>query len=258
MKIMTYNIMDGGYSEVRDRTPLILDTIRAASPDIVGLCEAAGFDQAGGARLRYYRDQLGMTAFMNAAPSGSHVALLYRPNLEVVDRHADSPAMYHGFAQITVESALGLTSVFMAHLHPYSSWYRVTEAQTLAAKGLAAGHAIVMGDMNAIAASDLPIDASAIPAHRVARLAGSDGLLDTTVVDTFLNRGYVDLGATGGTPTYPTAIKTDDANREEMLRLDYMFATAEVAQRQRTFSVIDGEMAQRASDHLPLVAEIDI
>jgi endonuclease/exonuclease/phosphatase family metal-dependent hydrolase len=73
-----------------------------------------------------------------------------------------------------------------------------------------------------------------------------------------LTQGFVDLGASSVGPTYPTRIERKQKESDVSVRLDYMFATSNLASRCRSIRVIDEPPAHEASDHLPLLAEFDL
>ena len=51
MRILSYNIYEGAHAEGLDRTEAVIKVIRAAEPDIVGLCECTRFWDDGAVRL---------------------------------------------------------------------------------------------------------------------------------------------------------------------------------------------------------------
>jgi endonuclease/exonuclease/phosphatase family metal-dependent hydrolase len=257
MKIMSYNILEGGHLSKGDRTDLLIDIIRESSPDILGLNECRGFADDDEARLRLFERELGMSGVLNESASGNHIAILFRPDLPVVERSGKSISMHNGYTRITLQTEIGSLAVVATHLHPFASVFRVGEMQIVAARAAAADAAIVMGDMNSVAPGDAAVlELAGAPHTMTERLRGPAGGIDTEAVSVLLNRDYTDLGAKGATPTYPTPLSSEKA--DPLVRLDYMFATARVAERCREFSVAGGESGPRASDHLPIVAEIDL
>src|SRR5689334_12421503 len=165
MKLMAYNILIGGDRQAGDRTSLLLDVIRRAGPDILGLCECKGFEEDGERRLQFFCRELGMEAVMNRAVEGNHVALFYRQGLRPAHASTTNVLMQHGAVRLTLPTVeLGPITFLVTHLHAYSSWFRGTEAQTMVAKALSqTPEALIFGDMNAVAATDLPLDLAAAP-----------------------------------------------------------------------------------------------
>jgi endonuclease/exonuclease/phosphatase family metal-dependent hydrolase len=66
--------------------------------------------------------------------------------------------------------------------------------------------------------------------------------------------GFADLADRSGTRefTYPTALR-EELNKPR-IRIDYILATAPLADRATQFSVMRGATAERASDHYAVVA----
>jgi len=257
MKIMSYNILEGGNLSKGDRTELLLEMIRQLSPDIVGLNECRGFAKDDHARLLLFQRELGMTGVMNEAQSGNHVALLYRPDIRVVETSGRSISMHNGYARITVDTeTLGRVAVVATHLHPFSSTFRVGEMEIVAARAASAPAAIITGDMNSIAPSDAAVDLTNAPRTMSERLRGPSGEIDTQAVSVLLHRGYLDLGQAKALMTYPTMLSQERS--DPRVRLDYMFASPAIAERCTDFQVRNDQSAQRASDHLPIVAEFDL
>lgn len=259
MKLMMYNILEGGNLSNGDRTELILELISRADPDIVGLCECTDFDKKNKERFKFFCRQLGMIGIINEASSGHHVSILYKSKLHVIGSSISSVTMYNGLARITVETReLGRIAVITAHLHPFSSWYRVSEAQTLIARVPPAPEAVIMGDMNTISPADLPLDLDNASPMLTARLVGPTGTIDTLPIEAILNHGFIDLAATSRHTTYPTSLSGKREKYGLTVRLDYIFATPRLAERCRAVYVVDDELTQKASDHLPIVAEFSL
>jgi exodeoxyribonuclease III len=255
---MSYNILEGGNLWEGDRTDLLFEIIKSFSPDILGLNECRGFSDDDYARLRLFERQLGMSGVLSKAQSGNDVAILHRTDLPVVEISGRSSSMYNGYARITLETTeLGSVAVVATHLQPYSSLFRTGEMQIVAVRAAAAKAAIIMGDMNSVAPSDVrTLDLTDAPRTMIERLRGVSGDIDTEVVSVPLNRGYVDLGQKDASKTYPTILLGERSNPR--VRLDYMFASPPIAERCTSFHVADNAAAHRASDHLPIMAELDL
>ncbi|MFN2167732.1 MAG: endonuclease/exonuclease/phosphatase family protein, partial [Anaerolineae bacterium] len=112
---------------------------------------------------------------------------------------------------------------------------------------------LLMGDFNALAPADYDGRSEALEAlgahERGANLV-KDGV---KVVPRVLARGYVDAMAASAMdigPTYPT--------RELLIRIDYVWASAALAGSIRWCRRWQTEETAVASDHLPVLAEIDL
>ncbi|MDQ3930306.1 MAG: endonuclease/exonuclease/phosphatase family protein [Chloroflexota bacterium] len=259
MKVMTYNILEGGNLRFGDRTELLFDIIERADPDILGLCECTGFDEERATRFKYFRSRLRMDGSMTKAPSGHHVCIFSRRGLRTFSRTNLANTMYNGFARVAFESKeLGPVTVVMTHLHPFSSWYRVTEVQQVLGRARSSRESIIMGDMNNLAPSDMPFDLEAAGPQLAGRLSGPDGQVDLLPIQAILTQGFVDLGASAVGPTYPTRIERKQKESNVTVRLDYIFATPSLASRCRSIRAVDESPSHEASDHLPVLAEFDL
>jgi exonuclease III len=59
-------------------------------------------------------------------------------------------------------------------------------------------------------------------------------------------------------PTYPTTLDEKAEDFGSGVRLDYILASRNLARQCTSARVIDTPLAQRASDHLPIVAEFEL
>jgi endonuclease/exonuclease/phosphatase family metal-dependent hydrolase len=195
--------------------------------------------------------ELGMQFVLAPASSafardhGLHVAWLSRlPIRRTVDHRL--PALSKTLLEIEVEG-VRLFATHLASRHEEAVHPRREEVRAiLAVLAGCAGPHLLAGDLNALPSGE-PIGT---PPPGV--LPRGDALPDAPrdVLVPFAEAGYVDCyRALHGEPgyTYPA-----DA---PWLRLDYVFASAELAARLRGAGVVTGMEAARASDHLPVWAE---
>ncbi|MEV4098307.1 endonuclease/exonuclease/phosphatase family protein [Streptosporangium saharense] len=255
---MSYNILMGGNRSSGDRTDLLLSVMKDLAPDIVGLCECAGFTEDDNRRLRLFADTLGMIGIINEASSENHVAMLYKESLNASETYTKSVGLYNGMARVVVPTAVGDMAVVMTHLHPFSSTFRLGEAEVVSVRAAFAPNSIIMGDLNSLSRAALPDDLSGLSRTFQIRALNSVGEIDTAPIDLLLSRGWVDLAGENVHPTYPTILKGSQEESDRSARLDYMFATPDLAERCQSFTVVASEQAHRASDHLPLVADFEI
>jgi exodeoxyribonuclease-3 len=140
-------------------------------------------------------------------------------------------------------------SVCAVHLNPISAELRL--AAILHA--VVAPPAIVLGDFNAYRADDPGAEdalARFSPRHRAR--AGTTDASDSGF-QALEDAGFVDLfrQAHPGEPGHTIAAAGG-------LRLDYIFATSDLAQCATRCDVLRSAETARASDHLPLVAEFEL
>ncbi len=257
MKLLTYNILNGGTQPGGDdRLEQVLQVIAQQDPDIVLLNEARDFDADGRARLFYLERRLGMRGILAQAESGYHLAAFVR-QLPIVRQRTFTRHMQHAALEVELEGQAGSLFVVATHLHPFGGQRRLEEAQFL---GRYAGHAsplFLAGDMNSVSPHDAPrVDLRDLAPHRRIRHAMPDGSIDTRAIQTLENAGFTDLFVKHGAAfaaTYPTAMKPG----RKQLRLDYVFANPAAEKLTLRCEVIDNELSQTASDHLPVLVEFE-
>lgn len=148
--VMTYNILNGGGAGPTDpngdwccgpprgccgaeggnRLPRIVEVIRAADPDILGIQEAFLWQMDDDAIARQVAQELGMQYFVGQSgnPDGAHVALFtkfqivkatnYPGSFETGDEPGSARAGMH--AELLTPGGLTL-HVFVVHLRPYGA-----------------------------------------------------------------------------------------------------------------------------------------
>jgi exodeoxyribonuclease-3 len=278
-----------------DRLDLLARVIRDQRPDLLALQELRDFHRDG--RLARFADRVGMRGRLARSWLGQPVAVLVRPPARVISARPVRRPFHHAALRLVVATDHGPLIVVGTHLRPYSGGWRRWEAGWLAAAaggpagGPAGRLALVLGDLNSLApaADDGPAPAAGGPAsgggpvpaagetpaaardqtERVHRLAPvyrsrhlrADGVtVDTRAIATLYDAGFVDLfrraGDGGAGLTVPTGL--GGAEFSAGLRVDYILGTPAVADRTRSCQVVRDGGADLASDHYPLVAELDL
>lgn len=271
LRLMTYNILDGGFDagSGASRLEAIAEVVRQAAPDILVLNECNDFDQEGRRRLFALEHAIGMRIELARAQSGFHVAVGVRTETPVAKpkprlRGADALSRGLLHAALAAQIAWGdreLTLV-ATHLSPFESGARLAEARLLVRYARQSSLVFVLGDLNAISPHDKRhVDPRTWSPTRRARhlLPGSEDAVDTRVLETFEQHGFVDvdrrLHPGAFRPTVPTALGEPSA---VPLRIDYVLASPPAAERARRSEVITSGLAPRASDHYPLCVDFDL
>jgi endonuclease/exonuclease/phosphatase family metal-dependent hydrolase len=162
IQVMTYNILIGGglcpeiepYAAQQgfhpDRFTKILDIIKKASPDIVGIQEANCWDRGTPPVFQKVASQLGMTGFLARGSEDFRVVLLTRFKIvkaeDLRDLGIGNGALY---AKLMTPKGQ-VVHVFVVHLIPQAPEYRVAELESLLPKmqPYLKSNTILMGDMN--------------------------------------------------------------------------------------------------------------
>ncbi|MHC4606155.1 MAG: endonuclease/exonuclease/phosphatase family protein [Planctomycetota bacterium] len=267
MKVLTYNIWDGGVNEIGgDRQKKILSVLGDARPDIVALQEASGFDREERDTLAAWAKKLGMEGRLARAPTGYHVAVLARPPMKFLSAEAIHPALFtNACLSARLESPAGEVIVFAVHLNPFDPDARLTEARHVARSAYAEHPVLLMGDFNSFSPRDT-VDASVRKLSRrvLARFiaaqepaVGEDPPFDTRAIGILEWAGFVDVfrrlhPAEPGC-TLPT--RCPRPRESAQMRLDYIFATEALVERAEKCEVIRTPASDFGSDHCPLAAE---
>lgn len=244
-RLLSYNIRHGGSG----REDALADVVTHVAPDLVVFQEAArpavieqlarrtGMAQWGSRRGH----SLG---FMSREPV-DHVAW-YRPR---VSRHA--------FLEIV--PAGGAWRVFGVHLSAvHAAWTehrRVFELRALLAaiaRHEPGPHALV-GDFNTLAPGEL-LDIRRLP-HRLRALVWlSGGRIRWRTIQTVLDAGYVDAFR----HRQPDLVGNTFPTWGPHARLDYLFVPGNAIEQVRSCEVITCPRVRQASDHFPLLAQIEM
>lgn len=245
-RLVTYNIRYGGVG----REEAIASTLRALDPDLVVLQEATRPDVvervAARSGMRQWsarpRHSLGFLARDPVAHAAWH-----RPR---ISRHA--------FLEI-VPAGLRSPRVFGVHLSAvHAAWTERRRALELRAllRAIAAhqsGFHLLVGDFNTLAPGEL-LDIRQLPARLRALVWLSGGRVRWRTIQMVLEAGYTDIyrrrHPDGAGLTFPTW--------DPHVRLDYVFAPEAFAPRVVTCDVITAAPAAAASDHFPVLAEIEL
>jgi endonuclease/exonuclease/phosphatase family metal-dependent hydrolase len=237
VRILAYNIWDGG----GHRLSAIADVVRGERPDAVALVEATADSTAVLAR------RLGFEVAFGDSNSifGLHVAWLSRRPFKRT-RNYRLPQLSKTLLEVEVDG-LQLFATHLASRHEEHVYPRDGEIRAiLEVLGRVSGPHLLVGDFNALGRDD-PVGSP--PPGVVPRGDALPGAL-RTVLEPLAAAGYMDCyRAQHDEPgyTYPA-----DA---PWLRLDYAFASPELAPRVTACDVVASDLAARASDHLPLVVE---
>ena len=254
---MTYNIQFGGVDDdgtkVVSRLPLIHEVVRQARPDVLAVQEANGFDERDFRRLFAFERTLGLRSVFVQSPHGFHGLILLRPDLTPVSMRNDYPLGNRLLMGLVLRTPGGTEmTVHNVHLDTYAPQQQLDGIL----RRLSGPPSLIMGDFNNLRPDDPGAEQvwqTLLPAYRTRFSGGSGERPDDRVFQAVEQAGHVDLfrhlhprdrGAT--------------VRGAEGLRIDYVFATADLATRVTHCAVFDTAPACEASDHFPVVADFDL
>ncbi|KAB1946234.1 endonuclease/exonuclease/phosphatase family protein [Micromonospora sp. ALFpr18c] len=265
LRVMTWNIRTGGRDRGgSERLDQVVEVVAEQAPDVLALQELRGFDRGG--LMAEVAGRVGMSPHLARSCFGQPVAVLVRPPYQVIEAGSLRRPFHHAAARVVVDTSDGPLTVLGTHLYPYSGGRRRMEVDWLAAAVRRAPGALtlVAGDLNSL---DPTVDhterLAGLPTlYRRRHLRRAGGGVDTRAIARLLAAGLVDLwpSSNSGAPeadglTVPTRFGGAEFAG---MRLDYLLATPAVAQRVRDCRVIRGGAADTASDHYPLLTELDL
>jgi endonuclease/exonuclease/phosphatase family metal-dependent hydrolase len=269
VRILTYNIHGWRDAGRQINVARLARIIEASQADIVALNEVFHpLVPPGETRpaLDLLADALGMAAAFGVALTPQLAfaplalygnALLTRYPLLAHAGHHLTPVAGHeqrGLLEARVLLPDGRTpfSVYVTHLDHLSEAVRVQQLSAMAqwtVRDRDRPH-LLLGDFNALAPGDFAGDPAALDALRASaefgRLAGQG----MEVVPRLLRRGYVDAQASSAAPTFPAD--------NPVVRIDYIWASGPLAPALRWCQPWITEETAVASDHLPVLAEIEM
>lgn len=244
-RLLTYNIRYGG----KGREDALITTINGCTPDLVLLQEATNpevVDRLAGSTgmkqwATFRRQSLG---FMSREPV-SHYEW-HRPR---VSRHAF----------LEIEPATARARLFGVHLSAvHAAWTerrRVFEVRALlkTIERHKAGFHVLAGDFNTLAPGEL-LRAGQLPLRLRPFVWLSGGRIRWRTIQEVFDQGYVDAWRLkhpqGSGFTFPTT--------DPHVRLDYVFVPEAFAARVVRCEIVQDGRAAAASDHFPLLAELDV
>jgi endonuclease/exonuclease/phosphatase family metal-dependent hydrolase len=260
LRVMTYNIFEGAAGE---RLGILASVVKSAQPDVLGVTEANGFDDA--KRLAEVEKALGMKGHIIKAHTGFHVGLFTTEKWKVEAHGHEFAPFFHAamWGRIRIDASRTLT-VVVAHLNPFSPAARLDEIRALCRHAIPGERVVVMGDFNCMSPGD-PIDESVmeLPKSILARFVkeGADPAeFDRREIALLEWTGFVDVyrKLNPKKPGWTLMTTRFGASLRSRMRIDYLFASPRFAQRAVEADVIESDESRRASDHYPLVATFDL
>ena len=248
MKMMTYNILEGGTGRV---DPLA-EVIRLAGADVVVLQEAWDLEL-----FHKLADRLGMDRFLAENPRNPEggVGLLSRlPIKQAVNHAALEDRLTRGLFSAEIQGA-----PLIAGLHLHAKETHADEAIRLSeltavleiAGRLGPSH-ILAGDFNT-SHPQQRIDVEKLRPKARARVRGQGDSMPREVIGRILAAGYVDAHAIHHLPEhFDVSLSTS----HPAMRVDFIFVTADLAARVKSCEVFKTEIGRFASDHFPVVMEL--
>lgn len=260
MRIATYNTFEGGRAQlgpVQSRADRLLAVVKAINPDLIAMQELVGWQEQGRQRFEEFAGRAGLAGEIFVG-DGFPIGVLARPPWRIARSRFLRSGFWHGLVAADVADGAGnLIQVLAAHLSPLGPRHRQNEVRAALELLDPAVPAVLLGDLNLISHLDrVPVRGLTLPTF-VRHAAG--GALDQRVSRMIADAGFVDAYARlhpereGLTIPTPAAVESPFSPA----RLDYIHVSPSLAARLRSAQIYRRPPAAEASDHFPLVVEID-
>lgn len=256
MKLMTYNILNGGENGLDS----VIEAVNGERPDYLTINEANTFAADNNKILRDFATKTGFP-YYELALSGEldyHVAVFSKYPLKQVQKL--QPLMRACVISV-IEAEFGEISVASLHLTPYTEDLRHPEIDLIIDSQSKFKNKILMGDMNSLSPDD-DYDPDMIKNFNEMQLRKftTDGKLRFDAIGKILEHGYVDSALKLGKNKEWTAPTTDinEYSAHSNMRLDYIFISETLTPYLKNYSVVRNELTEKASDHYPVVIELEI
>jgi len=244
-RLLTYNIRKGGTG----REALITDVINACTPDLVLLQEATR-----PSTIERIAGDTGMVQW--SARAGHSLGFMSR---RPVEHHAWHRPRFSRHAFIEIVPAGTTLRLFGLHLSAvHSAWTesrRMFELRALL-RGIQRhqeGPHLLAGDFNTLAPGEI-LDVQKLPSRLRPLVWLSGGRIRWRTIQLVMDSGYVDGYRAKHVRQPGWTFPTWDPH----VRLDYVFLPAAFADYLTSCEIVDGPGAVRASDHFPLLVQLDI
>jgi endonuclease/exonuclease/phosphatase family metal-dependent hydrolase len=237
--------------------------MNAQNPDIVSLQELNGYSPETLAEdARNYGHPYSVLLKEDGFPTG------ITSRFPIADVHRVSEGFHHGLLRVRIEGIY----FYVIHLHPSNWETRISEIEQLLgdiASLPPESEVILAGDFNTFS----PLDSAYYSHGRLEPFFNerdllygeknlNKGQLDYSVIQEVLDFGLIDLEACkrnssyGFAGSFPTLIEKEGEHGDQR-RLDFVFATKNLAAKVTRAEIIIGDSTLLLSDHLPVLVDIN-
>lgn len=255
LRIATYNLFEGASASYNR----LVEFVRSSDIDVLCLQEINGWQDAEAQKMRDFTDR---GLFVQYAYGNSNTPYKLATFSKI--GFSKSDAYIEGFWHCVVETRLTLPggqqlAILNVHLDPWQEASRVRELDRLLRTIDRTIPTILVGDFNSLSRHDGygPEVLTEMQRRGITKYGRNE--LEYGVSDYLEQAGFVDVAAKLGNmlPTVPTA-STQDKDHEVPVRIDYIFATPDIAEFARSIEVISNDLTNSISDHYPVAVDFDI
>jgi endonuclease/exonuclease/phosphatase family metal-dependent hydrolase len=263
LRIITYNVWYG-FTQVPERKDAWIQWMKEQKPDIVSLQELNEYTPE---LLEKDARSYGHSYSVLLKEEGFPTGITSRYPIEDVQRITDG--FHHGLIRVRIRNIY----YYVIHLHPSNWEIRKGEIRKIIEdieKLPDNSKLILAGDFNTFS----PLDSGFYSHGRLEvffnerdslykELNLNNGKLDYSVIQELMHAGFVDLEASLRTDAYvfqgsfPTRIEKEGEHGDQR-RLDYFFASKNLADLVTYAEIISSDTTLILSDHLPVIVNLRI
>jgi len=263
LRIISYNLWYG-FTKVPERKESWITWMKEQNPDIVSLQELNEYTHEELAEdAQSYGHQYSVLLKEEGFPTG----ITSRYPIEDIQRIREG--FHHGLLRVRIKQIY----FYVIHLHPSNWETRKSEINLILEniETLPSGSQVILaGDFNTFSSLD-----SKYYSHGRLEPFFNDrdllygeknlnkGELDYTVIQEVLDFGFIDLEASLRNPSFrfsgsfPTLVEKEGEHGDQR-RLDYIFASKNLAGKVKRAEIIASDTTLILSDHLPVLVDIEL
>ncbi len=263
LRIISYNVWYG-FTKVPERKKTWISWMIEQRPDIVSLQELNDYTHQ---KLAEDAKSYGHDYSVLLKEEGFPTGITSRYPIE--DIKVIRKGFHHGLLRVRIKQIY----FYVIHLHPSNWEIRKNEINQIIRNinELPSGSQVIMaGDFNTFS----PLDSIYYSHGRLEPFFNerdslyneknlNNGKLDYTVIQEVMDFGFIDLEAGSRTSAYnffgsfPTLIEKEGEHGDQR-RLDYFFASKNLANKVTKAKIISSDTVLRLSDHLPILIELHL
>lgn len=260
MRVVSYNAFGVGYDPQDRPFRTQMEVLRGLAPDILVLQDARGWTRRKNERMLAMANALGMQPLHGNRPEELLLYLRW-PSVRCTGfdpQNGIDPLHIVARADLSIDGLDLPLTLLAARMHPTDGNRRLAEALWLTRPEHTNGYTIVAGDLHCVAPDDPEPDWGEVRRHGAIRHRWCDDVprpADRRVMCHLLDNGYVDPADHFGLPFARTVGHTCE---EAARRCDYVLVSTPLAGALAEYHVVDDARTQALSDHLPVVADLDL
>lgn len=259
-RIMSYNVYQGG----GDRFIYIKELISKVKPDILFIQEACDWFNSG--RFDEIKTLLGYDysncLYLNSNLRSSSgriydMALFSKYPIIESKKFDDTETVWHSLGFVSVQIDYKLNMV-LAHLSPKSEDWRLKEVVRI--NNLLdlnkSEPILLMGDLNSLSSDDDYIDINEKLAAAGISKFGNPPRFEA--IDKLKSSGWQDIFNKKECDMSITVREVSEDKDHLDLRLDYIMVNDLLVNKVKSFDIVIGELADKASDHYPVIVDLEV